>query len=139
MTGGGDGYMYMWNLRTMECVYRVQAHDQSVTSLCLDAKRVVTGGNDGAVKLWDRQTGKFIQLLTKTDAPIWRVAICEERVVVCMQKNGRTATEIMCFDSEAPLPQDGSGTSTTGTTVTITTTSTTMATTHTLNAMPSTA
>ncbi|KAG0004935.1 hypothetical protein BGZ65_012365 [Modicella reniformis] len=108
MTGGGDGFMYLWNLKTMEYQYRVQAHDQSVTSLCLDAKRV-TGGNDGAVKLWDRHTGKFIRLLTKTDAAIWRVAICEERVVVCMQKNGRTATEIMCFDSEAPHLQDGQG------------------------------
>ncbi|KAF9932023.1 hypothetical protein FBU30_009087 [Linnemannia zychae] len=103
MTGGGDGYMYLWNLRTFECQYRVQAHDQSVTSLCFDPKRIVTGGNDGAVKLWDRQTGKFIRLLTKTDAAIWRVAICEERVVICMQKNGRTVMEVMCFDSEVPI------------------------------------
>lgn len=103
MTGGGDGFMYLWNLRTFECQYRVQAHDQSVTSLCFDAKRIVTGGNDGAVKLWDRETGKFIRLLTKTDAAIWRVSICEERVVMCMQKNGRTAMEVMCFDSEAPV------------------------------------
>jgi hypothetical protein len=95
--------MYLWNLRTFECQYRVQAHDQSVTSLCFDPKRIVTGGNDGAVKLWDRQTGKFIRLLTKTDAAIWRVAICEERVVICMQKNGRTAMEVMCFDSEVPI------------------------------------
>ncbi|KAG0312333.1 hypothetical protein BGZ99_009581 [Dissophora globulifera] len=109
MTGGGDGFMYLWNLRSMECQYRVQAHEQSVTSLCFDAKRIVTGGNDGAVKLWDRQTGKFIRLLTKTDSAIWRVAICEERVVVCMQKNGRTATEVMCFDSEAPVLLDGLG------------------------------
>ncbi|KAG0005346.1 hypothetical protein BGZ79_005324 [Entomortierella chlamydospora] len=108
MTGGGDGFMYMWNLKSMVCQYRVHAHEQSVTSLCFDSKRIVTGGNDGAVKLWDRQTGKFIRNLAKTDAAIWRVAICEERVVMCMQKNGRTATEIMCFDSEAPvLPQDG--------------------------------
>ncbi|KAF9919066.1 hypothetical protein BX616_002119 [Lobosporangium transversale] len=103
MTGGGDGFMYLWNLRSMVCQYRVQAHDQSVTSLCFDSKRIVTGGNDGAVKLWDRQTGKFIRLLTKTDAAIWRVSICEERVVMCMQKNGRTAMEVMCFDSEAPI------------------------------------
>ncbi|KAF9140203.1 hypothetical protein BG015_001753 [Linnemannia schmuckeri] len=103
MTGGGDGFMYLWNLRTFECQYRVQAHDQSVTSLCFDPKRIVTGGNDGAVKLWDRQTGKFVRLLTKTDAAIWRVAICEERVVICMQKNGRTAMEVMCFDSEVPI------------------------------------
>ncbi|KAG0043398.1 hypothetical protein BGZ83_011455 [Gryganskiella cystojenkinii] len=103
MTGGGDGFMYLWNLKTFECQYRVQAHDLSVTSLCFDSKRIVTGGNDGAVKLWDRLTGKFIRLLTKTDAMIWRVAICEERVVICMQKNGRTAMEVMCFDSEAPL------------------------------------
>ncbi|KAG9326306.1 hypothetical protein KVV02_004043, partial [Mortierella alpina] len=103
MTGGGDGFMYLWNLRTFECQYRVQAHEQSVTSLCFDAKRIVTGGNDGAVKLWDRETGKFIRLLTKTDAAIWRVSICEERVVMCMQKNGRTAMEVMCFDSEAPV------------------------------------
>ncbi|KAG0362974.1 hypothetical protein BGX24_005016 [Mortierella sp. AD032] len=103
MTGGGDGFMYLWNLRTFECQYRVQAHEQSVTSLCFDPKRIVTGGNDGAVKLWDRQTGKFIRLLTKTDAAIWRVAICEERVVICMQKNGRTAMEVMCFDSEVPI------------------------------------
>ncbi|KAG0203152.1 hypothetical protein BGX28_004500 [Mortierella sp. GBA30] len=109
MTGGGDGFMYLWNLRTFECQYRVQAHDQSVTSLCFDAKRIVTGGNDGAVKLWDRQTGKFIRLLTKTDAAIWRVAICEERVVMCMQKNGRTAMEVMCFDSEAPVLSEHSG------------------------------
>ncbi|KAF9574975.1 hypothetical protein EC968_004735 [Mortierella alpina] len=106
MTGGGDGFMYLWNLRTFECQYRVQAHDQSVTSLCFDAKRIVTGGNDGAVKLWDRETGKFIRLLTKTDAAIWRVSICEERVVMCMQKNGRTAMEVMCFDSEAPVLPD---------------------------------
>ncbi|KAH7058171.1 LOW QUALITY PROTEIN: WD40-repeat-containing domain protein [Linnemannia elongata] len=86
-----DGFMYLWNLRTFECQYRVQAHDH----LCFDPKRIVTGGNDGAVKLWDRQTGKFIRLLTKTDAAIWRVAICEERVVICMQKNGRTAMEVI--------------------------------------------
>ncbi|KAF9209704.1 SCF ubiquitin ligase complex subunit cdc4 [Haplosporangium sp. Z 27] len=113
MTGGGDGYMYMWNLNSMVCQYRVQAHEQSVTSLCFDSKRIVTGGNDGAVKLWDRQTGRFIRDLTTTDASIWRVAICEERVVMCMQRSGRTVTEIMCFDSEAPvIPQDGLGSST---------------------------
>ncbi|KAF9583230.1 hypothetical protein BGW38_009970 [Lunasporangiospora selenospora] len=106
MTGGGDGLMYMWNLKKFECNYRVPAHDQSITSLCFDAKRIVTGGNDGAVKLWDRETGSFMRELTKTDAAIWRVAICEERVVICMQRNGRTAMEVICFDTVAPTVID---------------------------------
>ncbi|KAG5650039.1 hypothetical protein H0H81_000989 [Sphagnurus paluster] len=44
-------------------LYRLAAHDSSITGVQFDARFLVTGGNDGRVRLWETRTGRFVREL----------------------------------------------------------------------------
>lgn len=49
VTGGSDGRVLVYSLETYECLHKICAHDNSVTSLQFDERFIVSGGNDGYV------------------------------------------------------------------------------------------
>ena len=84
----------MWSLERFCAFYRLDAPDNSVTSLQFDHTRVVSGGSDGRVKVWDLKTGNLVrELVTQGDA-VWRVAFEEEKCVAMALKNSRTVMEV---------------------------------------------
>lgn len=51
MTGGSDGKIMRFSIGTSSNPYQVQAHENSVTSLCFNERFVIMGGNDVHAKL----------------------------------------------------------------------------------------
>jgi F-box and WD-40 domain protein CDC4 len=101
ISGGSDGRIIIFDLTNLEsrepCRHRLCAHDNSVTSLQADDRFVVSGGNDGRVKLWEVATGRFIRELTKPCDAVWRINFKEDRVVVLLQRDGKTVLEVISF------------------------------------------
>lgn len=94
VTGGSDGSVRVWSLEKKQCVHRLGAHDNSVTSLQFDDSRIVSGGSDGRVKVWDLQTGCLVRELSNPAEAVWRVAFEEEKAVILASRSGRTTMEV---------------------------------------------
>lgn len=52
LTGGSDGRVLVFSLKSYEARHVLEAHTTSVTCLQFDERFIVTGGNDGRIKLW---------------------------------------------------------------------------------------
>lgn len=94
VTGGSDGSVRVWSLVDYQVIYRLAAHDNSVTSLQFDNTRIVSGGSDGRVKVWDLKRGTLVRELSTPADAVWRVVFEEEKAVIMASRNGRTVMEV---------------------------------------------
>ncbi|KAF7726541.1 hypothetical protein EC973_008672 [Apophysomyces ossiformis] len=106
VSGGSDGCLRVWDLNTFECKHRISAHDNSVTCLQVDEKRILTGGSDGRVKLWDIETGTLIRSFTQPGRTVWKLQLNPTKAVVVLQRRVepdldflQTAIELHDFDT----------------------------------------
>ncbi|MDB9527611.1 WD40 repeat domain-containing protein [Oscillatoria sp. CS-180] len=61
LVGGDDtGNLYVWRLDSGEEIYRLQAHEASITAITFSpcSRRIITCGQDCAAVEWDAQTGE---------------------------------------------------------------------------------
>ena len=94
VTGGSDGSVRVWSLTDYQVIYRLAAHDNSVTSLQFDNTRIVSGGSDGRVKVWDLKKGTLVRELSNPADAVWRVVFEEEKAVIMANQKGRTVMEV---------------------------------------------
>ncbi|TKA57028.1 hypothetical protein B0A49_09735 [Cryomyces minteri] len=97
VTGGSDGSVRVWSLRTYQAIHRLAAHDNSVTSLQFDDARIVSGGSDGRVKVWDLKMGTLVRELSAPAEAVWRVVFEEEKAVLLASRGGKTVMEVWSF------------------------------------------
>ncbi|CDH49548.1 f-box and wd repeat-containing protein [Lichtheimia corymbifera JMRC:FSU:9682] len=103
VSGGSDGCLRVWDLDRYECRHRISAHDNSVTCLQFDDRRILSGGSDGRVKLWDLETGTLVRTFTKPARTVWKLQFNDTKAVVVMQRSRATnrqttAIELHDFD-----------------------------------------
>ena len=79
ITGGSDGKVIIFSLKTYKMLYQLLAHDNSVTCLQFDDRFIVTGGNDGKVKLWNFKTGEFVRELCDQSDQVWKVSFRDDK------------------------------------------------------------
>jgi F-box and WD-40 domain protein CDC4 len=99
VTGGSDGSVRVWSLKSMSPIHRLAAHDNSVTSLQFDDNRIVSGGSDGRVKIWSLKTGQLVRELSQPAEAVWRVAFEEEKAVIVANRSNRTVMEVSVAQS----------------------------------------
>ena len=93
-TGGSDGRVITFSLKTYSVLHRIAAHDSSVTSLQFDNNFLVTGGNDGRVRLFETQTGAYVRELSDSSESVWKVAYGKESCAIMCKRAGHTVMEV---------------------------------------------
>ncbi|KAG4426876.1 hypothetical protein IFR05_017641, partial [Cadophora sp. M221] len=84
--------MFSWSLDDYSEKWKVNAHDNSVTTLQRSESILVTGGSDGKVKVWNAQTGAEISELLDSDA-VWQVAISGQKILALFSRNKQVMME----------------------------------------------
>ncbi|OJA18321.1 hypothetical protein AZE42_02800 [Rhizopogon vesiculosus] len=96
-TGGSDGRVIMFSLRSFSALQRIAAHDSSVTSLQFDANLLITGGNDGRVRVFETQGGGYVRDLSERCESVWKCAYKKGTCAIMCKRNGKTVMEIWTF------------------------------------------
>ncbi|KAG2075530.1 WD40 repeat-like protein [Suillus decipiens] len=96
-TGGSDGRVITFSLRSFTALQRLAAHDSSVTSLQFDANFLITGGNDGRVRVFETQTGNWVRDLSERSESVWKVLYKKGICAIMCKKAGKTVMEIWTF------------------------------------------
>jgi F-box and WD-40 domain protein CDC4 len=82
---------------------RMNAHDNSVTSVQSGGRKIVSGGSDGKVKEWDFESGKLFRGYTEPDA-VWRVGYAGERIAAVFSKGAKVnlgVSELLISDQSS--------------------------------------
>ncbi|KAG2042761.1 WD40-repeat-containing domain protein [Suillus americanus] len=96
-TGGSDGRVITFSLRSFTSLQRLAAHDSSVTSLQFDANFLITGGNDGRVRVFETQTGTWVRDLSERSESVWKVLYKKGVCAIMCKRAGKTVMEIWTF------------------------------------------
>ncbi|KAH7919886.1 WD40 repeat-like protein [Leucogyrophana mollusca] len=102
-TGGSDGRVITFSLKTYTPLQRIAAHDSSVTSLQFDSRFLVTGGNDGRVRLYETQSGTYVRDLSEPCESVWKVACKGGTCAIMCKRAGKTVMEFWTFKPKERL------------------------------------
>jgi WD40 repeat protein len=78
LSGGDDGSIRWWNVKSEECIRAQEAHQGAVKELKVspDGSRFATCGDDGVIQIWDLHSGKILRTLRR-DRPYERLNITD--------------------------------------------------------------
>lgn len=65
-SGCQDGFLCVWDLIRGACVYKIEAHDDSVVALACSPSYVISLGLDERIRVWDRFQGQPLTMMTVT-------------------------------------------------------------------------
>ncbi|CAL4230746.1 unnamed protein product, partial [Meganyctiphanes norvegica] len=63
-SGSQDGMLCVWEVVTGACVYSVQAHDGTITTLNFTSSYILSLGTDEKLRVWERFQGHLLNTLT---------------------------------------------------------------------------
>lgn len=68
-TGGADGSISLWNLKTGEKIKELKGHEKNINSFAysFDGKRLASCSSDDTIRIWDVETGKELKRIKATD------------------------------------------------------------------------
>ncbi|KFB47933.1 hypothetical protein ZHAS_00015995 [Anopheles sinensis] len=67
-SGSQDGLLCVWDLTTGACMYKIQAHDDSIVALAGSPSYVISLGLDERIRVWDRFQGHPLNTITVSHA-----------------------------------------------------------------------
>uniref|UniRef100_A0A2M4A5S6 Sterol regulatory element-binding protein cleavage-activating protein n=1 Tax=Anopheles triannulatus TaxID=58253 RepID=A0A2M4A5S6_9DIPT len=67
-SGSQDGLLCVWELTTGACMYKIQAHDDSIVALSGSPSYVISLGLDERIRVWDRFQGHPLSTITVNHA-----------------------------------------------------------------------
>ncbi|XP_062563503.1 sterol regulatory element-binding protein cleavage-activating protein [Armigeres subalbatus] len=65
-SGCQDGFLCVWDLIRGACMYKIEAHDDSVVALACSPSYVISLGLDERIRVWDRFQGQPLTTMTVT-------------------------------------------------------------------------
>ena len=100
LTGGADGAVHVWNLKTQQLLGRLSLeHDQVLAvAYSADGKRVLAAGHSGMIRAWDIKTGQVLRQSNKQDYVVGSAAFSADgrRAVL-----GSTSQKAGVIDTDA--------------------------------------
>ncbi|QPG73557.1 hypothetical protein FOA43_000869 [Brettanomyces nanus] len=85
-SGGSDGIVRLWDLRSGEVVRQLIGHTGPVSCLQFDDKSLVTGSVDRSVRIWDLRTGGIVDSFAY-DSPITSLEFDYNKIVCTNEEN----------------------------------------------------
>ncbi|XP_055531679.1 sterol regulatory element-binding protein cleavage-activating protein [Wyeomyia smithii] len=67
-SGCQDGVLCVWDLIRGACMYKIEAHDDSIVSLACSPSYVISLGLDERIRVWDRFQGQPLSTMTVSHA-----------------------------------------------------------------------
>ncbi|XP_058065673.1 sterol regulatory element-binding protein cleavage-activating protein [Anopheles bellator] len=67
-SGSQDGLLCVWELTTGACMYKIQAHDDSIVALAGSPSYVISLGLDERIRVWDRFQVHLLSTITVSHA-----------------------------------------------------------------------
>lgn len=65
-SGCQDGFLCVWDLIRGGCMYKIEAHDDSIVALACSPSYVISLGLDERIRVWDRFQGQPLTTMTVT-------------------------------------------------------------------------
>ncbi|XP_041986621.1 sterol regulatory element-binding protein cleavage-activating protein [Aricia agestis] len=97
-SGSQDGLLCVWDLHTGACLYSMQAHDGTVTSLTYTASYVVSAGADERLCIWDRFQGHMLNSIHIGLSYMSRMLPLTHTMLVMGDRSGLTAYDLSSGD-----------------------------------------
>jgi WD40 repeat protein len=64
ISGSQDGTINIWNLNSGNLVHTIEAHKDSVNTVCTDGLNIISGSRDKTIKVWNLEKGELVHTLT---------------------------------------------------------------------------
>lgn len=64
ISGYQDGTINIWNLNSGNLVHTIEAHKDSVNTVCTDGLNIMSGSRDKTIKVWNLEKGELVHTLT---------------------------------------------------------------------------
>ena len=112
VSGGVDGMVRVWDLRSGAAVHTLTGHHGPVMAVAVsaDGQRAVSGGEDGTVRVWDLRSGAAAHTLTGHNRRISAVAISADGRYAVSGGGGTVrvwdladGAELACFISDSEI------------------------------------
>ncbi len=59
ITGGVDGYIYVWNIEKMKCCKALKVHDSQIGAIAVNSNKVIISGFNGRTKVYTFKVTKI--------------------------------------------------------------------------------
>ncbi|MFD5337581.1 WD40 repeat domain-containing serine/threonine protein kinase [Streptomyces hawaiiensis] len=92
LSGGRDGTVRVWEVRTGRCLRVLEGHGAKVRSVSFsgDGRFAFSGGEDGSVRWWERETGRMLWAYDYAGQGVYSVCpSADGRFVLSSGKGGR--------------------------------------------------
>jgi WD40 repeat protein len=94
VTGGPDGKVRLWSLKTIALVHAMATSDGGMNSLQFDHRRIASGSNNGLAKVWVNQTGEIVREFGElSDAVLW-LHVSESTAVIIKTYRDKIFTDV---------------------------------------------
>jgi WD40 repeat protein len=97
VSGGFDGIVKLWHVRTGRLLRNLFGHAYSVSSVAFmpDGMRVLSGSSDQTIKLWDAATGRLLRTYAGQDSEVTSMALSADGTHVV---SGTSAAAVKLLD-----------------------------------------
>ena len=84
LSGGDDGVLRLWDLRTGELQAALTGHDGSIFAIALadDGRTAITGSGDHTIRRWDLHRRAPIDVLGGHEGPVYAVAVTADGTAI---------------------------------------------------------
>ncbi|KAL1639268.1 putative f-box wd repeat containing protein lin-23 [Diplodia seriata] len=70
VTGSSDSSCIVWDIKTWEPKWRLNAHEAGVLDVCFDSRYIISCSKDNSICIWDRNTGELLKQLRGHRGPV---------------------------------------------------------------------
>lgn len=94
LTADASGVIRLFANKGYKEIWKVEAHQYSVTSMQHHDSKIASGGSDGKVRVWDSNDGKLLQELISSNA-VWQVRWTGNALLALMSKDSDSARKVI--------------------------------------------